>query len=183
MARAGGSPKTQMSFSLPSVPFPLLVTFFAERRACIFGWREERAQQGLCRWGGRQVCPLPYASTESAARTVQGMGYKPTPEYEHPYTSISYGRLAQAQAHEHGLQHAPPGSGETGWFPPPHQRPCQVQVLHGQPACITRCCLSLLRACLGARLRTWGGVVTRGQANGHLCKSAPAATLTSECYF
>lgn len=81
---------------------------------------------------GRKVYPLPYASTESIAGVMRGMGDKPTSEYKqqvrgtplypshtggwpwHRSTSTACSMLCWSR-------------GETGWFPPLYGWPCQCQ--------------------------------------------------------
>lgn len=72
VARAGGSPKAELSFSLPSIPFPLLVIFFAETRAHSFGGREEQAQRGSCRWAGGISSALRFHGERRGRRARDG---------------------------------------------------------------------------------------------------------------
>lgn len=123
----------------------------------------QRAQPGSCEgWGTSQH--LSTSTPTHPSHTGGWPGHRPM--------SAACSMLHQGRGRRDGSRHRTDGPVAAGG-----------RVLHGQPACIPRCCLSLLRACLGARLRTWGGVVTRGQANGHPCKCAPQPRLPESVIF
>lgn len=125
--------------------------------------------------GGRQVYPLPYASTESTAGVVQGMGDKPTSQYKqhvrgtpvypphtggwpwHRSVSTACSMFRQSRGRWAGFLHRTDGPVDASSW-----------VLHRQPVRALHCCLSLLRACLGARLRTSDGWRHVGKRTGIL---------------
>lgn len=156
------APKLSCPSASPRSPSRFSLSSLRRREPTVLAVGRSRRSEG--RAGGREVSPPPCASTESAEGDVRGMGDKPISKYKqqvrgtpvdpshtggwpwHGSSSAACGMPCRSRGTRAGSRHRTDGTADAG-----------SRVLHRQPARTLRRCLSLLRACLGTRLRTSDG--------------------------
>lgn len=156
------APKLSCPSASPRPPSRFSLSSLRRREPTVLAVGRSRRSEG--RAGGREVSPPPCASTESAEGDVRGMGDKPISKYKqqvrgtpvdpshtggwpwHGSSSAACGMRCRSRGTRAGSRHCTDGTADAG-----------SRVLHRQPARTLRRCLSLLRACLGTRLRTSDG--------------------------